>query len=237
MPLIQAQVLSNSPAGEHVRKLTLALPGAISWTFQAGQFVILPVPQRPPSTGSGQAQDSKAPKGYFSVASSPAELPKLELLVEHRPEGGYVSGWVSARQAGDSLYMEGPLGHFGLHAEDAQGVVFLGTRAGVAPLRSMLLSSLAKGGPKPHWLFLGAASEADLLLDAEWRSLAEVDKHFHYHPALTPSDPAEAMLAALPQRSGLQVYLAGFSSDVEPMKAKLLAAGIQESAIKMEKFG
>lgn len=230
MPTLSAKVLSNAPAGTHVRKLTLELEGAESWTFQAGQFVILPVPPRP--------EDTKAPKGFFSIASSPAELPKLELLVEHRPEGGYVSGWISALQPGASVVLDGPLGHFGLQAGATQGSVFLGHRAGIAPLRAMLLQSLAAGTHQPHWLFLGGEAPEDLLLDAEWRSLAQVDEHFHYHPVLSAAgDPTAALLQALPQRSGLKLYLAGFSRDVDPMKAALLAAGFAEADLKTEKFG
>lgn len=225
---IQAKVVSNRPAGEHVRKLTLQLQDPGDWTFLAGQFVIIPVPQR--------ESDAKAPKGYYSIASNPGLLPQLELLVEHRPDGGYVSSWMSARAEGDGLTLDGPLGHFGLQAGDADGRVFLGYRAGIAPLRSMLLDSLSRGTRTPHWLFLGAAGPADLLLDEEWRALAAVDEHFHYAPAVAQS-PAEAFLKAIPLRSSLHLYMAGFSKDVEPLKAELLAAGLPESAIKMEKFG
>jgi ferredoxin-NADP reductase len=233
---IQAKVIANGPAGAHVRKLTLELQDPAQWTFLAGQFVIIPVPR--PSTGPGQALDAKPPKGFYSIASSPAELPKLELLIEHRPEGGYVSGWMSSRAAGDLLTLDGPMGHFGLQAGDADGRVFLGYRAGIAPLRSLLLASLGAGTRTPHWLFLGAESAADLLLDEEWRALDKVDEHFHYLPVLGPEgDPAEAFLKAVPLRSSLHIYMAGFSKDVEPLKARLLAAGVAESAIKVEKFG
>lgn len=221
---VTATVAANLQAAPHLRKLTLEAPAG--WTFSAGQFVILPVPPRP--------QDAKPPKGFYSVASAPGLLPRLELLVEHRPDGGHVSGWVSALQPGQRVEMEGPLGHFGAHAGEAGACAFLGTRAGLAPLRSLILDGLAKGQATPHHLFLGHAPGEEPLLDAEWRSLAAVNAHFHYHPS---ADPAEALLAALPAPGGVHAYLAGFSRDVEPMRARLLQAGFPEAALKMEKFG
>jgi hypothetical protein len=44
-------------------------------------------------------------------------------------------------------------------------------------------------------------------------------------------------LKKIAQRHGLQLYVAGFSKDVDPMHAKLLAAGFGADDIKIEKFG
>src|SRR5262245_56586057 len=129
-----AQVLANKKLAPTVHELTLRVePG---WTFQAGQFVILPVPKRP--------EDTKDPKGFYSIASAVGRLPELDLLVEHRPEGGYVSGWISGLQPGTTVELQGPMGHFALAETESKGQVFLATRAGLAPLRSMIHSSLAQ---------------------------------------------------------------------------------------------
>jgi NAD(P)H-flavin reductase len=172
---------------------------------------------------------------------------ELELLIEHRPDGGPVSAWMSARQPGDSFDVQGPLGHFGLVEGQDVGQAFLGSRAGLAPLRSMIHSALAHGGTKPVWLFLGAHGAADLLLDAEWRALDAKEARFHYLPVIQPtaenpfqgknSDPADELLKKIAQRTGVRIYLAGFSKDVDPMLAKLKAAGFADTDLKAEKFG
>jgi ferredoxin-NADP reductase len=223
---LQALVVANTQAGTDLRLIRLRLKDAADWTFQAGQFVILPVPQRP--------EDAKAPKGFYSIASSVAALPELELLVEHRPDGGYVSGWVSALAVGATVTVDGPLGHFGLAEAGEKGQAFLCTRAGLAPLRSMILSALAQGGGQPLWLFLGAPKTGERLLDAEWRALEQAEPRFHYRPS---EEPVAALLETVAQRQGVRLYLAGFSRDVDPMKAALLAAGFGPDDIKAEKFG
>lgn len=234
---MQAVVLKNEALSATVRKLTLGVPDG--WTFKAGQFVILAVPQRP--------EDAKAPKGFYSIASSEQRLPELELWVEHRSDGGYVSAWVSALAVGSEVPLEGPMGHFGLAETESKGQAFLGSRAGLAPLRSMLLSSLALRTGKHHWLFLGAVGTDDLLLDAEWRALDAADEHFHYLPVVRPTkdnpfvgknqDPADALIQKIAQRSGLRLYAAGFSADVVPMQKKLVEAGFSIDDLKVEKFG
>ena len=50
-------------------------------------------------------------------------------------------------------------------------------------------------------------------------------------------DPADALLQKIAQRTGLRLYLAGFSADLDPMKAKLLEAGFDAGDLKLEKFG
>jgi len=237
----QATVLSNVAVTPSVFLLKVAVSGEPGFTFKAGQFVIALLPPE-----AGQGAGGKALKGFYSIASAEQAGADLELLVEHHSQGGPVSAWMSSREAGSNFEIQGPLGHFGLQHPD-KGQAFLGFRAGVAPLRSMILSSLAGGGGKHLWLFLGAAGSADLLLDAEWRALAAKEPRFHYLPVVQPtadnpfvgknSDPADELLKKIAQRHGLQLYVAGFSKDVDPMHAKLLAAGFAADDIKIEKFG
>jgi ferredoxin-NADP reductase len=198
--------------------------------FQAGQFVILPVPPAP-----GAAADAKPAKGFYSVASPPGILPTLELLVEHREGGGWVSGWISARGQAEQLKVEGPLGHFGLLPSAPSPRAFLCQRAGLAPLRSMLLQGLAEGGGE-HWLFLGGSGQADWLLHEEWQAMAVDHPQFRYRPLIGGgADLAKAAAAELPPQA--QAYLAGFSVDVAAAQQGLVAAGFDPAAIRAEKFG
>ncbi len=178
------KVLSKRSVAPTVSLLKLSVSGDSAFSFKAGQFVIIPVPA---ASGASAQAPSKPLKAFLSIASAEQAGAEIELLVEHRPDGGPVSAWMSARQPGDSFELQGPLGHFGLHETHSKGQAFLGSRAGLAPLRSMILSSLAQGSDKHHWLFLGAHGAADLLLDAEWRALAEKEPRFHYLPVIQPT--------------------------------------------------
>ncbi|HTB35292.1 MAG TPA: FAD-binding oxidoreductase [bacterium] len=224
----QATILSNVPVSPSVRRLALRVdPG---FRFQAGQFVILPVP---PAPGADTA--AKPAKGFYSMASPPGILPTLELLVEHREGGGWVSDWISARGAGEQLKLEGPLGHFGLLPPGPDPRAFLCQRAGLAPLRSMLLQGLAQGEGE-HWLFLGGAGEADWLLHDEWRAMAVDHPQFRYRPLIGGGAELAAAAAAELSRQS-QAYVAGFTADVAAVQAGLSAAGFDPAGLKMEKFG
>ncbi len=237
-----ATVLSNLSLSPHVFLLKVTVVGDPAFAFKAGQFVIVPLPPE-----AGLNPQGKALKGFYSIASAEGSGSELELLIEHRPEGGPVSAWMSSRQPGDRFELQGPLGHFGLAETQDLGQVFLGFRAGIAPLRSLLLSSLALGGTRHHWLFLGAQGRAELIFDEQWRALQAAERRFHYIPVLQPtpenpyegknSDPADEFIKKVAQRNGLHIYVAGFSRDVDPMQAKLLAAGFGPAEISVEKFG
>jgi ferredoxin-NADP reductase len=237
-----ATILSNSSASPSVFLLKVAVSGEPAFNFKAGQFVVVPLPLE-----AGLSASGKALKGFYSIASAEQSPAELELLIEHRADGGPVSAWMSSRQPGDSFEVQGPQGHFALAEVEAKGQAFLSFRAGVAPLRSMIHSALAVHGTRHVWLFLGAAGTADLLLDAEWRALEKADKHFHYIPVVQPtaenpffgknSDPADELLKRIAQRNGIRVYMAGFNKDVDAMQAKLLAGGFVAEDIKVEKFG
>jgi CDP-4-dehydro-6-deoxyglucose reductase len=226
--LNSGMILSNVPVSPTVRRLALKVEGG--FRFQAGQFVILPVPPAP-----GAELDAKPAKGFYSVASAPGILPTLELLVEHREGGGWVSAWISARSPGEQLKLEGPLGHFGLLPAAPAPRAFLCQRAGLAPLRSMLLQGLAEGAGE-HWLFLGGAGEADWLLHEEWQAMAVDHPLFRYRPLIGGgAELAAAAAAELPRQS--QAYVAGFSAEVAAAQAGLLAAGFDPASMKLEKFG
>lgn len=232
-----ATVISNVALTPTLFLLKLKCPASLK--FKAGQFVVIHVPPK-----SGAQLGAKAHKGFYSIAS-PEQDQELELLVEHRE--GYLSSWVTERKSGDVLNMEGPMGKFSLTIPGSPTQIFLGNRAGLAPLRSMILT-LARNKPDQHvHLFLGAKGSAELLFDAEWRALEKSWDKFHYHRVVQPTadnpfagknqDPADELIKKIVHKGGQDIYLAGFNNEVDPMMEKLAKAGFPKTAIKIERFG
>lgn len=208
--------------------------------FKSGQFLIMAIPKDPTAPEGG-----KAPKGFFSIASAEQDCQELELLIEHRE--GYVSGWMTARKPGDLLSFEGPLGKFSLHEPQSRTQIFLGFKAGLAPLRSMILSLINAGSSQHIHLFLGAHGTQELLFDSQWRALEKSLEKFHYHPVVRPTpenpfvgknqDPADELIKKMTHKIGHAIYLAGFNREVDPMLGKLHATGFEKDFIQVEKFG
>ena len=227
----KGKVVGNEKVADTVWKLTLNIHKEQNLKFKPGQFLIveLPLPaDAPPDT------KAKPPKGYYSIASAPGSDGNIELLVEHGPEGGEVSKWMVERQKNDKLKLEGPLGSMVLKNAEKWPQAFLGFRAGLAPLRSMIYAALASKSKEPVWLFLGASNADELLLDEEWKALAKSNSRFRYVPS---GDPAAALLSEISQRKGIDLYLAGFKRNLDPMKDVLLEAGFPKTEIYSESFG
>jgi ferredoxin-NADP reductase len=204
------KVLSNQEVAPALFRLHLGSESPLS--FKAGQFVILHLPPDP-----NAAPGSKAPKGFYSIASKEHES-EIELLVERRE--GYVSHWICSREPGDDISMEGPLGKFTLPEGLCDPLVFIGSGAGVAPLRSMILTLLGKNYGSSIELQLGESFLAD-----EWSKLASAHPNFRHHIG-----PPRAVAAA-------RYYVAGFNREVEAVLQALAAAGVESSKIHAEKFG
>jgi ferredoxin-NADP reductase len=225
-----ASVISVEKLSPSLFLIKLKAEGGLS--FKAGQRV---------SVSTEAAQPGL---GIYSIASAEGSDP-FEVIVESGRSA--VSSWICGRKAGELLAFEGPAGEFSLADPPLRTQIFLGSGAGLAPLRSMILT-LTQSAPAQHLhLFLGAQGSTELIFDAEWRALAASSDKFHYHPVVRPSadnpffgknqDPADELCKKMAHRTGHDIYLAGFNQDVEPMRAKLEAAGFEKAFIRVESFG
>jgi CDP-4-dehydro-6-deoxyglucose reductase len=216
-----AAVSSVQSLAPNLVLIRLAPEGGLD--FKAGQFIIVHLPPDPQA-----APGDKPPKGFYSLASAEHQGGELEILVENC--GGYVSAWMCALRPGDRLQLEGPLGKFGAHDSEQAKQMFLGYRAGLAPLRSLIHSMHHAFPQRQLRLFLGG----EALFEGEWAALAASSPRFHFHPC---ADPAEELLRTEAARGGQAIYMAGFNAEVDPMITTLVAAGYDRAAIKAERFG
>ncbi|KKQ23959.1 MAG: Oxidoreductase FAD/NAD(P)-binding domain protein [Candidatus Roizmanbacteria bacterium GW2011_GWC2_37_13] len=110
-------------------KFKLIEPLEIS--FIPGQYLILKVQGKP---------------RLYSIASSSLEKNTLEFIIELFP-GGLASTYLDKLKIGEEVIFHGPAGQFKLRENDKQKI-FLVTGTGIAPVRSMLKSTLDIGGLK-----------------------------------------------------------------------------------------
>jgi CDP-4-dehydro-6-deoxyglucose reductase len=159
---LPARVERALPLSHDVMGLSLRLPAAEAFRFEAGQYVDIML--------SGGRRRS------FSIASPPHDARLLELHVRR-----VVGGELSARlfdedPQGALLTIEGPLGQFiyrpVIAAPDAAPILMVGGGTGLAPLLSILRHVLESGIERDMTVYWGVRSERDLYAQAALEDLA-----------------------------------------------------------------
>ncbi len=213
--------------------------------FIPGQYLILSVPQ-----ASGVAL-----KRLYSIASPTSQKNSCELLIKIVP-GGAASGYLTNLKEGEAATFEGPAGVFTLKEND-HSKFFLVTGTGIAPARSMILSSAQ---PSNINLFWGLPYFKDVFLLDEFKRLAQERPNFHFKICLSRETDLTAIkeedrqyfnlghvdkgmnefcLTAnigLSNLSQVDFYLCGDREVVESLKNHLQSKGANEENIIFEKF-
>lgn len=237
-----AHVVSVTAASPTVHRLLLELADPADFSFQPGQYLRV----RPPGL--------KAVRAY-SIASRPADLPLVELLIRHVP-GGQMSLWLrDGARPGDRVALHGPLGSFAFD-DRAPAHLFIAGGTGLAPVLSMIRTMGVGEGPKagggagagaPALLCFGCSRPEDLFHLDVLRDLAAARPGLSVRVALF--DPAGgalpdgvvqgtalSVLTASDLVPGMAAYLCGPPGMVGAASRFLAAGGMAPSAIRAERF-
>jgi benzoate/toluate 1,2-dioxygenase reductase subunit len=146
----QAFVNAVEKVAADVVRLELELADGYWMDFRPGQFVQVAVP------GTDEVRS-------YSMASTPADLPKVELLIRILP-GGVMSDWlVNRAKPDDVVKLSGPYGAFFLREKVKAPHIMIAGGTGLAPMMSMIDSIRATSGRKPKVILsFGCQSEDGL---------------------------------------------------------------------------
>jgi len=220
-----AHVVSIDRLASNVSRVVLNLTDSAGFVFQPGQYVRL----RPPGLRVARA---------YSIASAPADLPRLELLIRHVP-GGQVSGWLDGSATiGDRIALHGPLGGFALDDRGAKAV-FVAGGTGLAPALSMIR---AHAGRMQMLLCFGCTRREELFLEDELRALAVAHPMLEIRIALmegasgaTRHGTAVALLAG-DSHDDARYHLCGPPGMVDAARVALRMAGVETDHVRAERF-
>lgn len=179
----------------------------------------------------------RAPDGYtaqrsYSVASAPSD-PLVELCVEHLPDGEVSGHLAEVVEPGDELEVRGPVG--GWFTWRGEGSALLvGGGTGVVPLVAMLR----------HAVHLGRTELLDVVAAARTRTGLPYADELEAAGAVlalsrepTRTRPAGRLTAVdLPAVRGT-AYVCGTAGFADSATDLLVAAGLAEAAIRVERFG
>lgn len=165
----------------------------------------------------------------YSIASAPDGTPRFELAITRVP-GGPVSEHLHSLALGAELRAVGPHGFFLRAADDPTPSLFVGTGAGIAPLRSMIEAALEAGSTAPMSLLFGFRNEDDILYREEIEDWAKRHDNVSVRITLSRPPPSWTGLTGYVQAhlveawSGLgaphgNVYICGLDKMVHDVKA------------------
>jgi benzoate/toluate 1,2-dioxygenase reductase subunit len=205
-----------------------------SWIdFRPGQFIQVKVP------GTGQTR-------RYSISTTPAQLPMIELLVRLLP-GGVMSEYLLTRAALDEvLEISGPYGAFFLKEGVKAPHVMIAGGTGLAPMMAMIDTIRSKPGRKPPILLSFGCQTGECLFHREaielrehWLPNLAVQLSVDRGPApdgVRVGNPVEEVGMGGPLDPETVAYLCGPPGMIEAARAHLQALGLSPDNIHSEQF-
>jgi CDP-4-dehydro-6-deoxyglucose reductase/ferredoxin-NAD(P)+ reductase (naphthalene dioxygenase ferredoxin-specific) len=227
--LFEGAIAAVEDATHDIKLIRVRLDDRGAFTFRAGQYARLFYPG--------------APSRDYSVASRPDEE-LIEFHVRRVPEGAASQRiWASAA-VGDRIAIEGPLGSAFLRERHSGPILGIAGGSGLAPVKAVAETALAKGMGQPIRIYFGARSERDLYLLDRFAALTEMHANLSFVPVLSeesgrgfrPGYVSEVVAADLGDLDGWKAYLAGPPAMVDAAGPMLLERGLRAADIHADVF-
>jgi ferredoxin-NADP reductase len=212
--------------------------------FEAGQYLVLHVPQ---ATGT-------MARRLYSLSSSNSFQDSFEFVVQ-LVSGGIASEYLRGLEMGHEVVAQGPAGVFTLkHVQ--KNKVFLATGTGIAPMWSMILSTIAaRQFVDNYYLLWGLRHQDDMYFTDEMKAIAAQYPNFHPCVCLSRESAPDIKqgIFAVPHRideclketfftnpvvdpKTFEYYICGGVNVVNDLRSTLLNAGIPKEQVYVERF-
>ncbi len=219
--------------GERLVEMVLRGPTTTRLRFRPGQFIWMTLaPNRPPFHDHP-----------FSIASAPAALPRLRLVIG---EVGDCTRTFAKVALGTRVAIDGPHGSF-IVPPDRAPVFLIAGGTGIAPLLGMLEHAAADGDRRPYRLLYAARKQSGLVYLDRLRALqSQLDLSIHilvdegpgekdFAPGPLQADHIRALLGAADPR-GAVALICGPPRMMEVAADALLDAGVPRRSVLYERF-
>lgn len=192
---------------------TIALELTTPTNFEAypGQFIQV------------QAEVGGEERSRYYTLSSPNAGETFEITVEVSPDGT-LSSWLSNREVGDALTIEGPFGKIQYTGEE--DVAVLASGPGIGPAVGIAERAHEEGSNATVVHTEPSPAHASRL-----RSLSEAQI------SILPTTNQAELVAAIDGITERSIYVFGFEEFVARVRTALTKAEIDESRVQIESFG
>lgn len=211
--------------------LVLDVPAECShrYRYEAGQFLTLRV-----------RIDGRDLRRCYSMSSAPIDG-ELRITVKRDP-GGVVSNWLNdSARAGDELHAAPPEGRFVLRGDlsGATEVVAFAGGSGITPIMSLARAALADPDRRVRLFYANRSREsvifADPLAELAARHADRLVLEHHYDAEVGVVTP-EAIESFIAPAGDAHYYVCGPTPFMDAVERTLLAAGVKESRVHLERF-
>jgi CDP-4-dehydro-6-deoxyglucose reductase len=196
----------------------------------------------------------------YSMATAPHADVQLALHIRHMPGGAFTDTLFGLKgpaiKERDILRFEGPLGTFFLREDSRKPIVLLASGTGFAPIKAIAEHVFHKRAnvdepdraARKVTLYWGCRARKDLYMDDLPRHWAAEQPNFTYVPVLSEPRPDDdwtgrtglvhqAVMADLPDLSGVQVYACGAPVMVDAARADFTSrCGLPEDEFFADAF-
>ncbi|MBI5398610.1 FAD-dependent oxidoreductase [Candidatus Woesearchaeota archaeon] len=207
------------------------------FTFEAGQFVMLSLPD----------EAGNENKRAFSIASPPHEAPEFRLCIKVH-QGGKVSGRIGSVPVGGLVDFHGPFGKFVLHKPLDKETMFVAGGTGIAPLYSMIADLLHTNTQTDIALFFSFREPYDYLYAKNLEQLADKHSNFKVYTTLTSRTASvpgwcgsrgricELLMRIIKSPRDKSVYICGPKEFIDASRETLVQIGIPSEKIFVEQW-
>ena len=223
---ITAWVRKVTPLNDSVATLNIKTPRTQRLRFLAGQTVNLDI------AGIG----SKT----LHVASCPCDDMNLQFHFDRLSQDPFSQYLAAEIKPNDTITVEGPTGHFILHEDKLNPIIYIAFDSGFAPIKSLIEHALTLEVAENIQLYWLVPKQDDLYMHNNCRAWADAFEFFDYHPlCYDQGDSVDQCIEALKTNNSEtlvdhHVYIAGSEKEVTQTKNALLKQGIPDESIFVE---
>ena len=209
------------------------------FTHQAGQSVLLTLPDPPETDSTGNSRT-------FTIASAPYEP---ELLIATRLRDTAFKRVLQSMPLGTNVRLEGPAGEMLLDDDDGRPVVLLAGGIGITPFLAMARHATQAGLTHQITLFYANRRPEDAAFLAELTGMTTVNPKLHLIAIMSDAQKSaqtwagesghinrELLVRHLPDLFSPLYYFAGPPAMTMAMQEMLAGIGIAEADMRYEAF-
>lgn len=208
------------------------------FAFQPGQTCDVTLP-------AATYHDDKGNARTFSIASSPADLPRL--LVATRLTGSAFKRSLEEAAPGTEVDIDGPYGSLTLHRNAAKPAVLMAGGIGITPFRSIVKDAAERKLPHQVTLFYSNRTAGSAAFVGELERWQAENPNFRLVATITEPDgqpwkhetgmiDAAFLRPRVTDPAGAIYYVAGPPAFVTGMRAALDGIGADPDNIRTEEF-